>query len=87
MAEDNVSWIVQQIEMLASIQKRTALEVWRSMYAGFEHKTDMAFSRIAYNAEPQKKVLTVIREEGYLDQFAEYVDWRLKLAIEEKDGK
>lgn len=87
MSERDVQWIVRQVEMLATVQKREQRSVWSSLYMGFEHKTDIAFSRIAYNAEPQKKVLTVIREEGYLDQFAEYVDWRLKLAIEERDGK
>lgn len=70
--------------MLATIQGREQARVWAMLYDEFEYKVNIRFSRLANNSEPQKKVLTVIREEGYLDQFAEFVDHRLNQLIDKK---
>ena len=82
----NGEWVVRQVEMIASLSGRESAKVWRDLYDSFEHKVGIAFQRIAYVSDPPKKTLPVIREEGYLDQFAEFVGERLKALNDKPQG-
>lgn len=64
--------------MIATLKKQDSRIVWKSLYDDFEYKVGLAFGRIAYTSDPPKKTLHVIRDEGFLDQFSEFVEDRLK---------
>lgn len=69
-------WIVQQVQMIASLVKREAREVWDDLYSEFGYRQNINFRRMAYVAE--KKTIDVIEAEGLLAEFAQFVDGYLR---------
>ena len=82
----NGEWVVRQVEMISSLSGRESAKVWRDLYDSFEHKVGIAFQRIAYVSDPPKKTLTVIREEGFLDDFSKFVEDKLTALSEKPQG-
>lgn len=82
----NGEWIVRQVEMIATLSGKESARVWKSLYDDFEYRTGKAFQRTAYNSDPPKKTLTVIREEGFLDEFSKFVEDKLTALSEKPQG-
>ena len=71
------SHIVRLVADYATAKKREPAFCWTCLYKNFSYDRNYAFTKIANNSG--QKVIDVIEEEGFLEDFLRYADLKLKV--------